>query len=161
MITTPKANAGEPDEAAARRASGFVSRMCVTLITMRMDMKLRLNLPVIACLLTCSYAQANDFPTEARVEYVLQCMNNHGGQTYNTLYACVCAIDAIAARLSYADYTEAETFTMLRKTPGERGAVFRDPERSGQLIELLAETSREAEHGCLLREQQAHMPSRQ
>jgi hypothetical protein len=115
-------------------------------------MKFRLKLPVIACLLACSYAQANDFPTEARVEYVLKCMDDHGGQTYNTLYACVCAIDAIAARLSYADYTEAETFTNLRQTPGERGSLFRDPERSGELIKLLAETRRDAEHSCLLRE---------
>jgi len=115
-------------------------------------MKFRLNFSLLVCLLACSPAQANDFPTQARVEYVLRCMEEHGGQTYNTLYACVCTIDAIASRLSYAEFTEAETFTNLRATPGERGAVFRDPERSGKLIELLATTRRDAEHRCLLSE---------
>lgn len=116
-------------------------------------MKFCLNFPVVACLLACGYAQANDFPTQARVEYVVKCMDDHGGQTYNTLYACACAIDTIAARLSYAEYTQAETFTNLRKTPGERGGLFRDSERSGELIKLLAETRRDAENSCLLSRQ--------
>ena len=57
-------------------------------------------------------AVANDFPTQARVEYVLRCMDANGGQNYNTLYACVCAIDKIAESFSYAEFSEAETFAL-------------------------------------------------
>ena len=69
---------------------------------------------------------ANDFPTQARVEYVLGCMNDAGQQNYDTLYACVCEIDRIATVMSFSEYTAAETLTFLYSTPGERGGVFRD-----------------------------------
>ncbi|MGI9320865.1 MAG: hypothetical protein ACR2O5_05580 [Thiogranum sp.] len=111
-------------------------------------MKFGLSFSLIACLLSGAGVQANDFPTQARVEYALQCMSDHGGQNYNTLYACVCAIDAIASRLSYDEFTKAVTYTNLRKTPGERGGLFRDRERTGAIIELLAETRKDAERRC-------------
>ena len=71
-------------------------------------------------------ASANDFPTQARVEYVLACMHERGGQSYDTLYVCVCAIDRIATGISYPEYVEAETLSFLFSTPGEKGGVFRD-----------------------------------
>lgn len=70
---------------------------------------------------------AGDFPTADRVEYVLECMKNHGGkQEY--LYKCSCAIDKIAASLDYDDYVEASTALRYQSLSGERGAEFRDPE---------------------------------
>ncbi len=111
-------------------------------------MKFDLRLSLLACLLIASGVQANDFPTQARVEFVLQCMSEHGGQNYNTLYACVCTIDTIAASLSYDEYTNAVTYTNLRKTPGERGGLFRDRERTGPIIERLAEARKDAKRKC-------------
>ncbi|MDH3526510.1 MAG: hypothetical protein OEM43_03265 [Gammaproteobacteria bacterium] len=111
-------------------------------------MKFCLSFSVIACLLTSAGVQANDFPTQERVEYVLNCMSEHGGQNYNSLYACVCTIDTIASRLSYDEFTKAVTYTNLRKTPGERGGLFRDRDRTGEIIELLAETRKDAERKC-------------
>ncbi len=52
-------------------------------------------------LLLPGVALANDFPTQARVEFVLGCMNEQGGQSYDTLYKCVCLVDAIAAEMSH------------------------------------------------------------
>lgn len=70
---------------------------------------------------------ANDFPTTDRVEYVLECMRNHGGkQEY--LYKCSCAIDRIAKSLKYKEYVEASTAQRYQSLGGERGAVFRDPQ---------------------------------
>ncbi|MEN8801801.1 MAG: hypothetical protein ABF297_07475 [Thiogranum sp.] len=111
-------------------------------------MKFASSFSVIACLISNTGVQANDFPTQARVEYALKCMSEHGGQNYTTLYACACAIDKIASRLSYDEYTKAVTYTNLRKTPGERGGLFRDRERSGDIIALLAKTREEAERKC-------------
>ena len=103
---------------------------------------------------TTTSPDANDFPTQARVEYVLRCMDANGGQNYNTLYACVCAIDKIAESFSYAEFSEAETFALLRSTPGEQGGVFRDPDRAGVLQKRYQEVDSEAERSCLVNRQQ-------
>ena len=71
-------------------------------------------------------ASANDFPTTSRVEYVLECMKNHGGK-HEYLYKCSCAIDRIAGQLKYDDYAEASTALRHQSLSGERGSEFRDP----------------------------------
>ena len=80
---------------------------------------------------------ANDFPTQARVEFVLGCMNDTGGQSYDALYKCVCLVDAIAAEMSHDEFVEAQVFSQLRSTAGERGGVFRDPDQARSLVEKL------------------------
>ena len=97
-----------------------------------------------------SVAHANDFPTQARVEYVMRCMDSHGGQKYEILYSCVCVIDKIADKFSYDEYVEGEVFTQLRKTPGERGGVFRDPDRASILVKKIIDVTGAAEKACLL-----------
>ncbi len=96
-------------------------------------------------------ASANDFPTQARVEIVLACMDLQGGQNYDTLYACVCMVDWIASRISYRDYTVAETLSYLYATPGERGGIFRDavPEARPR-IEQFRTLRREAAASCVV-----------
>ncbi|NOS73780.1 MAG: hypothetical protein HOP36_04400, partial [Methyloglobulus sp.] len=66
-------------------------------------------------------AKVNDYPTHDRVEYVLNCVAQHGGLTFITQYACGCKIDKIAEKLSFAEYEAAKTFSMLKSTPGEAG----------------------------------------
>jgi hypothetical protein len=89
-------------------------------------------------------APVNDFPTQTRVEYVLQCMQEHGGQNYDNLYHCVCAADKIAARMSHEEFDQAQTFAYLYNTPGERGGEFRDPPQSKKLRDRLKEAKAEA-----------------
>lgn len=88
---------------------------------------------------------ANDFPTQARVEYVMQCMAERGGQNLDNMYHCVCAIDKIAGQMSYNDYSEALTVTYMFDTPGEKGGQFRDPPRSKELRDKLKAAKKEAE----------------
>ena len=92
-----------------------------------------------------SPVHANDFPTQARVEYVLGCMDSHGGQKYENLYSCVCIIDKIADKIAYGEYIEGEVFTQLRTTPGERGGLFRDPERARLLVKKITNITEVAE----------------
>jgi hypothetical protein len=89
----------------------------------------------------------NDFPTQARVEYVMQCMAEHGGQNLDNMYHCVCAIDKIASKMRFQEYSEALTFTYMFDTPGEKGGEFRDPPKSKELRDKLKEAKKEAE-GC-------------
>jgi len=94
---------------------------------------------------------ANDFPTQARVEFVLGCMNDQGGQSYDTLYKCVCLVDAIAAEMGYDEFAQAQVFSQLRSTPGERGGVFRDPDQAGSLVAKLKDATERSKAKCLIR----------
>ena len=117
-------------------------------------MKASLFALALAALSSLSYAgsvAANDFPTQARVEFVLSCMGERGGQSYNTLYPCVCVIDRVASRMSYQDYTAAETLSFLFSTPGEKGGIFRDAApQSRKRIKNLQALRREAEAACFV-----------
>jgi hypothetical protein len=101
-------------------------------------------------LTTAGAAPANDFPTQARVEFVLGCMNEHGGQSYDTLYKCVCLVDAIAADMSHDEFVQAQVFSQLRSTAGERGAVFRDPAQAQTLIAKLEAAIERGKSRCFL-----------
>jgi hypothetical protein len=95
-------------------------------------------------------ALANDFPTQARVEFVLGCMNEQGGQSYDSLYKCVCLVDAIAAEMSHDEFAEAQVFSQLRSTAGERGGVFRDPDQAQALVAKLAAAIERGKARCFL-----------
>lgn len=102
-------------------------------------------------LLQPSSVDANDFPTQARVEYVLRCMDSNGGQKYEILYSCTCIIDKIADKIAYDEFVEAEVFLQLRRTPGERGGVFRDPDRASLLVRKINDLTEAAEKSCFMR----------
>jgi hypothetical protein len=87
----------------------------------------------------------NDFPTQARVEYVSQCMAEKGGANLDNMYHCVCAVDKIASYMSYQDYAESLTFTYMFDTPGDKGGEFRDPPKSKILRDKLKYAQKEAE----------------
>jgi hypothetical protein len=95
---------------------------------------------------------ANDYPTRDRVEYVLNCVAQHGGLTYITQYACGCKIDKIAEKLTFSEYEAAKTFTYLSKgQTGDAGGVFRDPAQSKDLRKRLKEAEAYAEKSCFVK----------
>ena len=91
-------------------------------------------------------SKTNEYPTQARVEYVLRCMDYHGGQVYENMYACVCSIDTIASELSYDEFVRGEVLAQLRTTPGERGGLFREGGR--ELVTRYLEVTEAAEASC-------------
>lgn len=93
----------------------------------------------------------NSYPTRDRVEYVLNCVAQHGGLTYINQYACGCKIDKIAEKLSFDEYDAAKTFSNLRGLPGESGAAFRDPQHSKDLKKTLKEVEAFAEKSCFVK----------
>lgn len=93
----------------------------------------------------------NDYPTRDRVEYVLNCVAQHGGLSFITQYACGCKIDKIAEKMNFAEYEAARTFSMLKSTPGEAGGVFRDPKQSKDLRKQLKEAEAFAEKSCFVK----------
>jgi hypothetical protein len=93
-----------------------------------------------------------DYPTRDRVEYVLNCVAQHGGLTYITQYACGCKIDKIAEQLSFAEYEAAKTFTYLTKgQTGDAASAMRDPAQSKDLRKRLKEAEQSAEKNCFVK----------
>lgn len=104
-----------------------------------------------ALLLPASAVMANDYPTLERVDWVMMCMFEHGGQTVDNLYACSCAIDGISKKMSFEEFSEANTYRQYQRMPGEKGGIFRDSDRGEELLEKLKTVRTEAEKGCFLK----------
>ncbi|NDP59908.1 MAG: hypothetical protein GZ090_11185 [Oxalobacteraceae bacterium] len=94
-------------------------------------------------------AQAQEFPTSSRVEYVFECMKNHDSK-YEYLYKCSCAIDAIAKQLSFDDYAELSTAKRHQGLGGERGAEFRDPTLVKQMVRKYQQVEQVAANACFI-----------
>ncbi|HZF76048.1 MAG TPA: hypothetical protein VE033_09475 [Acetobacteraceae bacterium] len=93
-------------------------------------------------------AEANDYPTLARADYVLGCMAANGN-TREALERCACSLDAIAEQMPFARYEAAETaLRMQAGNLGERSAMFRDPPQVRAAIEELRRAQAEATLRC-------------
>jgi hypothetical protein len=90
---------------------------------------------------------ANNYPTEARVEYVNECIANHDDSLAN-VYQCSCTIDRIADVLTYDEFVTAITFARYSGLPGEGGAEFRDPEQGKAMAKRFRLLESEAQRAC-------------
>ena len=89
-----------------------------------------------------------DYPTEALADYVFACMATNG-QTQEALRRCSCSIDAIAERVSYEDYVQAETVLRLQQVPGgDRTVMYRTAPWAQAMIDKLRAAQVEAELRC-------------
>ena len=89
----------------------------------------------------------NDYPTNARADYVFACMQTNG-QNRVALDKCACSIDAIAALLPYADYEAAETIMSVRQKGGESVAMFNSFAPLLEKVKNLKRAQVEAELRC-------------
>lgn len=109
----------------------------------------------LACFMSSVQAEetkvANTYPTQARVEYVFGCMNKYGGENYNTMYGCVCAIDEIASRIPYDNYVNTQTLALVLKVPGERSAQYRDMKGGREAVNEFNKFSEDRESYCGLK----------
>ena len=92
-------------------------------------------------------APLNDYPTEARANYVFACMQTNGN-TRVALHKCSCSIDVIASLLPYDRYVAAQTVLSLKHVPGRFGAMFRSPAQSRNAVKQLRRAQAEAEVRC-------------
>src|ERR1700730_1902239 len=93
-------------------------------------------LPILAASL--AVAGTNDYPTEARADYVFVCMKTNG-VIPDMLRRCSCSIDVIASLLSYDAYVAAHTVVSLKQAQVQIGSMFRPSE---QLKAMLAHLRR-------------------
>jgi hypothetical protein len=89
----------------------------------------------------------NDFPTEARADYVYGCMKANG-ETQDALHRCSCSVDVIATIISYDTYEKASTFISLGQMTGDNGSLFRNAKESKNVVGELKRAQAEAEMRC-------------
>ncbi|MEJ8475640.1 hypothetical protein [Roseibium algae] len=89
----------------------------------------------------------NDYPTEARADYVFGCMASNG-QSSDTLRRCACSIDVIASIVPYEKYVEAETVLSLQLVGGERMSIFRTSALTKERVAVLRRAQAEADILC-------------
>jgi len=92
-------------------------------------------------------AEENDYPTEARADYVFGCMAANG-QTRETLQHCSCSADVVASILPYDRYVQAETVLSIRQGVGYSANVFRNTPGFDDMIADLRRAQAEAEVIC-------------
>ena len=90
---------------------------------------------------------AHNYPTQARVEYVNECIANHDDSLAN-VYQCSCTIDRIADVLTYDEFVNAITFARYSGLPGEGGALFRDSEQARATAKRFRELEAQAQRAC-------------
>jgi hypothetical protein len=66
------------------------------------------------------------------------------------LYACSCEIDVIAQQVAFDDFTEARTFEIYKRMPGEKGGLFRDSARAEEIIGKLEAARADARKRCFI-----------
>jgi hypothetical protein len=92
-------------------------------------------------------APKNDYPTAARIDYVLGCMATNG-DSRQAVARCACSIDAIADRITYDEYVTVETVRVMSDMPGERGGVFRDVGWAKDLMDKFRQAQVAADRQC-------------
>lgn len=92
-------------------------------------------------------ADENDYPTDARVDYVFGCMAANG-QTRENLEKCSCSVDQLAAILPYEKYVQASTVLSMRQGIGNRANEFKSTKIFDDKVADLRRAQAEAEIRC-------------
>ena len=91
--------------------------------------------------------EVNDYPTNARVEYVFGCMKANG-ETRQSIDSCSCSIDVLASLLPFDRYVTAETVLSMSQVRGNLGGQFRSSEQANSALNDLRRAQAEAEVRC-------------
>ena len=89
----------------------------------------------------------DDYPTQARAEYVFACMASNG-QTQQALRQCSCSIDVIASVLPYNKYEKAETVLRMRRSGGGYLAETFRTKTANDIVRDLQQAQAEGEIRC-------------
>jgi hypothetical protein len=111
---------------------------------------MRMRYASLLALFVASFGNANDFPTSARVEYVLTCMRDTKTSPQEAMYKCSCAIDAIADKVDYDTWVDLSTVANGITIAGERGGVMRDMKDGRKLVTSYRELQDNARKACFI-----------
>ena len=104
-------------------------------------------LALLASLPARAVTALDDYPTDARAEYVFACMKTNG-ETHQALERCSCAIDVIATLLPYDAYVAGETMASAMQDVGAVGRSLGDTPAAKEKLVTLRRAEAEAEVRC-------------
>ena len=111
---------------------------------------------LLAALLTPALAdepaRPNDFPTIARVEFVLDCMKNSKAPVQEMVYKCSCAVDHVASKISYETWVDLATVSAGTTIAGERGGEIRDMKDGRKMINTYRDLQAQAKRACFIKD---------
>lgn|SRR5690349_271526 len=90
---------------------------------------------------------ANDYPTNARADYVFGCMAANG-RSRDMLERCSCSVDVLASIIPYDRYVQAETILSMRQGVGQQLSLFRNAKMFDDIVADLRRAQAEAEIRC-------------
>jgi len=102
---------------------------------------------ILAASASVAAADTNDYPTEARADYVFVGIKPNG-ENPDMLRRCSCSIDVIASLLPYDRYVAAQTVASMNQVHGQIGTMFRASEQSKSMLADLHRAEAEAEIRC-------------
>ena len=91
--------------------------------------------------------KSNDFPTQARSEFVFACMSSNQSNR-DFMAKCSCAIDEIAKRINYEEYSQAEAIARLQLGASPREEAFKSVGLSKVRMEKLYRAQAASELEC-------------
>ena len=110
-------------------------------------MKTILKLTFLIPLFFTTPAEANDFPTQARSEFVFACMSSNQSNR-DFMAKCSCAIDEIAKRINFEEYAQAEAIARLQLGASPREEAFKSVGLSKERMEKLYRAQAASELEC-------------
>ena len=97
---------------------------------------------------TDQQSAAKDYPTSAKVDYVIGCMASNG-QTYDIMQKCSCSIDFIAKSIPYDEYVQISTLLSLQQMAGAgRNAVYKNSTWSKEAVAKLRDVQADSTLRC-------------
>ena len=109
-----------------------------------------LAVPLMAAMPLMATA-AEGYPTLTTVDYVLECMDRHGGANIDNERSCVCEFDQVAAAMPSEDFDNAMAYREFKDVPADKGGEFRDSKWAKDLYEKVLDTRKKAEHICFIK----------
>ena len=91
--------------------------------------------------------RVNDFPTTARVEYVIACLD---GREINSmeLRECSCVVDTIATHLSYEEFLRAKALSALQQTNTPNAEAYQTVTMTKRFLDKYLRAQASAELKC-------------
>ena len=105
------------------------------------------KLVIILSFLIFNDSKSNDFPTQARSEFVFACMSSNESKR-DFMAKCSCAIDEIAKRISYEEYAQAEAIARLWEGASPREEAFKSVGLSKDRMQKLFRAQAASELEC-------------
>ncbi|WP_316369468.1 hypothetical protein [Candidatus Thiodiazotropha sp. CDECU1] len=91
---------------------------------------------------------SSDYPTSARVDYVIGCMASNG-QSHEMMQKCSCSIDLIAKAIPYEEYVHISTLLSLQQmTAAGRNAVYKSSTWSQKAVARLRDVQADSTLQC-------------